>query len=290
MRIERVSRCVLLFATMVFTASLADAGLAFLPPFSPSDFQPGAAINNPYFPLVPGTTFHSGGTVTDPDSGEKAFERSEDVVTRQTQNLGGVKARVVHARTWQDSVLIEDTLDFYAQDKKGNVWYLGEATKAFEYDDDGKLISTSTEGSWRTGVHGAKPGFIMPAHPTLGFHYYQEFSPKDGAVDEARITGLNASIIVPAGDFHPALKTLETTATEPGVKENKFYGLGAGIVLTEEDVDPSGKPLNSIPLLRITTAAAVPLPPAAMLGLVGLLLAFAAGNIVTTARRRASRR
>jgi hypothetical protein len=136
-----------------------------LPDFSPSNFTAGATIDNPYLPLTPGTRLRYSATVTDPDNGEKTQEIDEDFVTTQTEVVGGVTARVVHARSWEDGVLIEDTRDFYAQDKSGNVWYLGEDTTAFEYDDAGKLISSSKEGSWRTGVHGAKPGSSCP--PTL---------------------------------------------------------------------------------------------------------------------------
>src|SRR5437764_11323857 len=160
----------------VFIASIAMLSLGrlskagpVLPNFNASNFSPGAPIDNPYFPLVPGTTFHSGGTTHDPDTGETANERSEDFVTFQTRLIAGVAARIVRARTWDDNVLIEDTFDYYAQDKSGNVWYMGEDTKAFEYDDNGHLINTDTSGSFHAGIHGAKPGFIMPANPTAGF-------------------------------------------------------------------------------------------------------------------------
>src|SRR3954454_2065868 len=153
-----------------------------LPAFSPSNFTPGAPINNTYFPLVPGTTYRSAAHTSDPDTGESGFEVDEDFVTSQTRSIAGVPARVVHSRVFLDKVLIEDTQDYYAQDKSGNVWYLGESTRAFEYDDNGKVISTDTSGSWLTGVHGAKPGYIMPANPKVGFNYYQEFSPADEAV------------------------------------------------------------------------------------------------------------
>jgi hypothetical protein len=282
-----VAASFLLFAGTICGVSFrANAGVAVLPKFSPADFTPAAPINNPYFPLPPGTTFIAGANVTDPDSGRKSFERSEDFVTGHRENVGGVQAMRVHARVFHDNLLIEDTIDFFAQDKVGNVWYLGEATRAFEYDSKGKLIGTSTEGSWRTGVHGAKPGFIMPAHPVVGFHYYQEFSPIDHAVDEAQITAVTGTVTVPAGVFTPAIKTLETTAVEPGVLENKFYGRGAGLILTEEEVDPSGKPLNRIPLTQVK-ATAVPLPPAAAQIMVGLGLVAAIGYWASRARRKA---
>jgi hypothetical protein len=250
-----------------------------LPAFSASDFSPNAPIDNRYFPLAPGTVYRSGGTVVDPDTGETAREVDEDVVTRQTQTIAGVVARVVHARTWHDGILVEDTNDFYAQDKAGNVWYLAEDTTAFEYDDKGNIVGRDKTGSWRTGVHGAKPGFIMPADPKVGLSYYQEFSQADQAIDQAQVVSLTESITVPVGSFTNVQKSMETTAVEPGVKEFKYYAPGLGLILTEEDVDASGKPLDSLALESVTTAATVPLPPALRAGLLTLAI-FIAGRWV----------
>jgi hypothetical protein len=233
-----------------------------LPEFSPSNFAPGAPVDNPYFPLTPGTRYRYSGTVTDPENGETTREVDEDFVTTQTVVIGGVTARVVRARSWEDGVLAEDTRDFYAQDKSGNVWYMGEDTTAFEYDDAGKLIRSSKEGSWRTGVNGAKPGFIMPASPQPGFNYYQEFSPADGALDQAQVVSLNESVTVPAGSFTNVQKSLETSELEPGVREFKYYAPGLGLVLIEEDVNAAGQALTTLTLQGVTTGTAVPLPTA----------------------------
>jgi hypothetical protein len=188
--------------------------------------------------------------------------------------IAGVPVRIVRARTWEDDVLIEDTFDYYAQDKTGNVWYMGEDTKAFEYDDNGHLVSTDTSGSFHAGVNGAKPGFIMPANPTVGFSYYQEFSPNDDALDQAKIVSLNASLTTPLGHFSNALETEESTVLEPGLHENKFYVKGIGQIQTFEDIGANGQPLNILPLLSVTTSTAVPLPPAVWAGLpvLGLLI------------------
>jgi hypothetical protein len=231
-----------------------------LPDFSPSNFVAGAPIDNPYFPLTPGTRYRASGTVTDPDTGETTFEQDEDFVTFETEVIGGVTARVVHARGWEDGVLVEDTRDWYAQDISGNVWYLGEDTTAFEYDDDGNLVGTSNAGSWRTGVNGAKPGYIMPADRTIGLNHYQEFAPADEALDQATILSLNETITVPAGMFTDVLKTREESEVEPGVIEFKYYARGVGLILTEEDLDESGIPQTSIALDSVTTTAVVALP------------------------------
>jgi hypothetical protein len=259
-----------------------------LPVFKASDFTPGAPINNPYFPLPPGTTYRSAAHTSDPDTGQSGFEVDEDFVTSKTETIAGVPARVVHSRVFLDNVLTEDTQDFYAQDKSGNVWYLGESTRAFEYDDKGNIISTDTSGSWRTGVHGAKPGYIMPAHLTVGFNFYQEFAPADEAVDQAKIVSLDRTVTTPAGHFTHAIRTLESSAAELGVFESKFYAPGVGPVLVQENLDlATGKALNKIPLVSVThgnAPAAVPLPEGAWPGAAGLIVLTAG---MTLSRRRA---
>jgi hypothetical protein len=234
-----------------------------LPDFDPANFVAGAPIDNPFYPLVPGTVRTYEADVKEAPDSETTHAINKVAVTSQTRNIGGVTARVVRDRTVSDGLLTEDTIDYFAQDKQGNVWYLGEDSKAFEYDDNGNLTDTSTEGSWRTGVHGAKPGFIMPANPSVGFSYRQEFAEQDGALDQAKILSLSESATVPAGHFTDLIKTEETSDAEPGVVENKFYARGFGEVLTFEDLNAAGEPLNVIPLVSVTTASAVPLPPAA---------------------------
>src|SRR5215831_7465186 len=231
----------------------------FQPSFSPGDFVPGAPIDNPYFPLVPGTLFRYAAQVKDPDTGESSFEVIRTLVTFQTTLVGGVLARVVKDRVFLDGLLQEDTRDYFAQDKSGNVWYLGEDTTEFLRDDQGNVIGTDTTGTWHAGVHGAVPGFIMPANPHVGFSYVQEKAPQDQAEDQAEIVSLDESVSVPAGSFTKVLKTLEMTPLEPGVLENKFYAPGVGQVLIWENLDESGAPLNIIPLVSVSVTS----PPAA---------------------------
>jgi hypothetical protein len=265
----------------VCVGATAQAG-PVLPDFSPSDFVSGAPIDNPFYPLVPGTVRTYEADVKESPDSETVHAVNKVAVTSQTRNIGGVVARVVRDRTVEDGLLVEDTFDYFAQDKQGNVWYLGEDSTAFEYDDDGKLTGSSTEGSWRTGVRGAKPGFIMPANPSVGFSYFQEFAEQDEALDQAKIISLSESATVPAGHFTDLIKTEETSTSEPGVVENKFYARGFGEILTFEDLNAAGEPLNVIPLVSVTTAAAVPLPPAAWATLAAsalLLLPRALGRL-----------
>ena len=82
-------------------------------------------------------------------------------VTSKTKRIAnGVTARVVHDVVTEGGKPVEVTDDWYAQDKCGNIWYLGEATKEYE---NGKVSSTA--GSFEAGVDGAQPGIAMLADP-----------------------------------------------------------------------------------------------------------------------------
>jgi hypothetical protein len=282
MCLQRLSVLSVFCISVLTTLTKPAAANPVVPDFDPADFVAGAPIDNPYFPLKPGTVFTYGAQVN--DEGDTAFELEKDFVTFQTKLIAGVHATIVHAKTWHDGVLIEDTFDYHAQDKFGNVWYLGENTKAFDYDDNGNLIDVDTSGSFLAGVNGAKPGFIMPADPQVGFEYYQEFSAADEALDSAKIVSLNEHLTLPIGSFSNVLKTVESTVLEPGLTENKFYAKGIGQILTLEDIDATGNPLNTIPLQSVAT---VPLPPAAMTGF-ATLAAVLVATVIFTRRRHSS--
>jgi hypothetical protein len=280
-RLARRARNVKRWGRRALATLLLGAGVTFcpvvqagtvLPEFNPANFVAGAPIDNPFYPLVPGTVRTYEADVKESPESETTHAINKVAVTSQTRNIGGVVARVVRDRTVEDGLLVEDTFDYFAQDKQGNVWYLGEDSTAFEYDDNGNITDTSTEGSWRTGVRGAKPGFIMPANPSVGMSYFQEFAQQDDALDQAKILSLSESATVPAGHFTDLIKTEETSTSEPGVVEDKFYARGIGELLTFEDINAAGEPLNVIPLVSVTTAAAVPLPPAAWAALVASAL------------------
>ena len=176
-------------------------------------------IDNQYFPLRPGTTFTYDGTV----DGQPA--RTVTQVTNDTNVIQGVRTTVVHDVLYLNGVLAEDTFDWYAQDKTGNVCYFGEDTK--ELDASGNV--TSTEGSWQAGKNGAVPGAIMLADPQPGDFYRQEFA-AGVAEDEAAVTSLTKSIKVPYGSFRNVLVTRETTPLEPRSIGDKYYAPNVGLV------------------------------------------------------------
>ena len=184
----------------------------------PSEFT--TEIDNPYFPLVPGTR-----RVFRETDREGAVRRVVVTVIDDTKTIMGIEARVVHDVVTEDGQVSEDTYDWYAQDSDGNLWYLGEDTKEYEH---GKL--KSTEGSWEAGVDGAQPGIIVPAQPKPGMTYREEYY-EGHAEDGAEILSLTAHADVPYGTFDHVLQTRNFTPLEPDLVEEKFYASGVGPVL-----------------------------------------------------------
>ena len=191
---------------------------AYAPPIDPVNFV--ATIDNPLFPLTPGTTFiYEGQTAA-------GLEHDEFAVTHNTRTILGVTCVEVHDTVTTGGVLTEDTLDWFAQDSTGNVWYFGENSKQLA---DG--LTVGLEGSWTGGVDGAEPGIVMEAHPAVGDFYRQEFLLKD-AEDLAEVTSVDESVTLASHmTFDHCLKTTETSPLEPDALENKLYAPGVGNVL-----------------------------------------------------------
>jgi hypothetical protein len=192
-----------------------------IPIFNPANFVAGDPIDNPYLPLNPGTTFIYRGEI---DGG---LEVDRFTITDKTVVIMGVTCVEAKDVVTVDGELRESTTEWFSQDKSGNVWYFGEATKEFE--DDGTI---STEGSWKAGVHGALPGILMLAHPRVGVTYNQEDAP-GVAEDQATVLSLNASASVDYHSFSSLLKTKEVNPLEGDVGQ-KYYALGIGDVLEVE--------------------------------------------------------
>jgi hypothetical protein len=186
-----------------------------LPP--PGDFV--SRIDNPWFPLKPGTVLTS--------KGESDGTPITDVftVTHKTKTIEGVRATVINDRVLTHGRVTERTSDWYAQDKAGNVWYLGEDTAT--YKADGTV--ESREGSWQAGVDGAIAGIFMPAHPQVGQSGEQEYY-AGHAQDTFKILRFNVRTHTPAVSSRHAMLVQETTPLEPGVLDHKTYVRGIGTV------------------------------------------------------------
>jgi hypothetical protein len=188
----------------------------------PANFT--TSIDNPWWPMRPGSRWVYRETDT-----EGAKQKVVVTVSKKTKRIAnGVTARAVHDVVTEDGKPVEVTDDWYAQDRCGNVWYLGEATTEYE---NGKPASTA--GSFEAGVDGAQAGVIVPANPRPGQTYRQEYY-KGHAEDRGEILSLREQVEAPYGFFGKGkvLMTRDLNPLEPKVLEYKFYVRGIGPVLS----------------------------------------------------------
>jgi hypothetical protein len=217
-------RYVALTAIVIVAAGCGGGSSSALPTGSeqvtldPADFT--TEITNPYWPMAPGDRW-----VYRETDGEGGEQKVEVTVTDETKTIAGIEARVVHDVVSEDGQVIEDTLDWYAQDADGNIWYLGEDTKEFE---NGKVATTA--GSWEHGVDGAQAGIVVPASPEPGLEYRQEYYAGE-AEDAATVLSIDEWVEVPAGAYRDVLMTKDYTPLQPEVLEHKLYAKGVGPVL-----------------------------------------------------------
>jgi hypothetical protein len=198
--------------------------------------------DNPYFPLVPGTTFHYESQT------DEGLETQDFMVTSDTKLIQGITTLVVEDIVRLDGVIIEHTFDWFAQNvETGDVWYFGEDSRQFD-PVTGRLIGR--EGSWQAGRKNAQAGIIMWGDPAahVGETYREEFAP-GVAEDMARVVSLSAKARVPYGSFSECLKTENFTPLEPDLREEKYYCPGVGLVL---EVNLTDKERNE--LVNITTS------------------------------------
>ena len=199
-------------------------GLAQVEPYTvditPADFV--TVIDNPYMPLSPGTTLVYEGMT------EGGLERVEIKILPETRQVMGIQATIMQDTVYIDGKVVEDTIDWFAQDKAGNVWYLGEQVDNYENG-----VVKDHAGSWEAGVDGALPGIVMFADPTAHVMepYYQEYYAGE-AEDKAKVISASESVTVAYGAFDNVVQTYDFTALDTNSQELKFYAAGIGSVKT----------------------------------------------------------
>ena len=192
------------------------------PTINPDDFVP--HIDNKYFTLKPGTKFRYENKM------DEEREQIEVEVTNETRQVMGVTATIVRDRVWLNNELVEDTRDWYAQDKEGNVWYFGEDVDNYE---NGKL--KDHKGAWEAGIDGAKPGIIMPANPKPSYSYRQEYY-QGKAEDMGDIVATDKKVTVAYGTFENCLQTRDWNKIDENANEYKYYCPDVGFAVLEESV------------------------------------------------------
>jgi hypothetical protein len=180
-------------------------------------------VDNPWFPLVPGTRFVWDGRAFN-DDGEPVARRVVFIVTDLTKVIDGVNTVVGWDRDYDDGSLDESELVFYAQDTEGNVWHLGELVEHWEHKELRGIRTWFVDSP-----QGARAGVQMPAEPVLGTHYSQGFAPPPWFWDDrARISDVGIRTCVPVGCFPDSIITEEFEPRFPGDVQLKYYAPGVG--------------------------------------------------------------
>lgn len=191
----------------------------YKPDISIAKFTNSTNFTNPYFPYTAGKKYIYEGQTLD------GLERVEEQRLTTTKTILGITCIIVNFKAYLNGTLIEEALDWYAQDNDGNVWYFGEAVD--NYNPNGSLKDHA--GSWEAGVDGAQPGTIMPANPQTGMAYREEYY-FNHAEDRAEILATGQTVTIPLGIYTNCIKTKNWTELEPDQNENKFYAPGIGLV------------------------------------------------------------
>ena len=208
------------------------------PQINPADFS--SSLTNPFFTFISGKTFIYEGQT------EEGVERIEVAVTDEKRMVMGVSAAIVRDKEFLNGELVEDTKDFFAQDKQGNVWYFGEDSTEIV---DGKISSRA--GSWEAGISGALPGIIMEANPQVGDSYRQEYYPGE-AEDMGTVIAVGLQIKGPYGEFTDCIQIKDWTPLEPGNEEYKYYCPEVGALAYETSIEDN----EGVQLIDIKTASA----------------------------------
>ncbi len=187
------------------------------------DFDKSENIDNAWWPLKPGMQWTFEGYVE--EDGKKESHRLVFTVTDLVKVIDGVRSRVIYDTDLTKGKLVEQELAYFAQDKSGNVWHLGQYREVME----GKIFVGGQ--IWViNNPPGAKAGIMMPANPKLGDPSYSEgFAPPPFYwTDRGRVYQVGQKVKVPAGSYNDVLVIEEFDDENPGAFQLKYYAKGVG--------------------------------------------------------------
>lgn len=206
-------------------AAAASAG----PDQSKAVFSDPTDIDNRYYPL---TEFDRCVLRGKEDGAQvrvvrKPLERTK----RFTHNGESFRAAVIRDSEFEDGELVERTFDYFAQDDRGTVWYLGEDVNDYE---DGKLVGHG--GAWLYGKDTDRMGVGMPANPRVGSRWRHEDVP-DGPVEKDKVVAILDKATVRGKTYQDVLRVRELNPPDDE-PEFKLYAPGVGNI---EERPPDGR-------------------------------------------------
>jgi hypothetical protein len=188
--------------------------------FSPKDFGAPTGNANTWFPLVPGNQALRDGTLF--RGHRELHHRRRTTVTDVVKEVNGVRTVLVLDQDIDAGQIAEQAVDYFAQDKNGNVWYLGSYTEAYE---GGQFVNAND--AWLAGVNGATAGVAMMADPKPGQPSYLQARIPGRETLTAAVAKRGQSKCVPFRCFSNTLAVLEAGT------EFKYYAPGVGDIATE---------------------------------------------------------
>jgi len=220
--------------------------------FKSDEFTHLTVSNNKWMPLVPGTQFIYEGRINQNGGPVSVPHQVVLTVTDLTKVINGVQTVVLWDRDFNNGQLAEAELAFFAQDKYGNVWNLGEYPEEYE---DGVFVGAPN--TWIVGQAGAKAGIHMFAEPEVeSSSYLQGVTRKIDFLDCGQVADKIQSVDVPAGHFEDILVIHEWSPLEPdsGIQV-KYYAPGVGNVQIGGKDDPEAETLVLVDFLTLSSEA-----------------------------------
>jgi len=187
--------------------------------FDPANFGVPTASANRWLPLKPGTQSIREGFVN--VGYRKLPHRVVTTVTDVSKAISGVRTVVVMDQDYNGGQIAEQSLDYMAEDKQGNVWYLGSYTESYS---GGQFVNASD--AWLDGINGAKAGVLMPADPQPGTPFTEDTVPGVES-PSAQVAKTGQSQCVPFKCYKGVL------VLEEGGSEYKYFAPGVGQIKTQ---------------------------------------------------------
>lgn len=230
---------------MAAEEEMAEFDNSLLDTFDAANFGDSATIDNNWLPLVPGTHWVYEGTTT--EDGEAIAHRIEFTVTDLVKEVAGVKTAVAFIEDYAEDELVEAEIAFYAQDKEGTVWYLGEYPEEYE---NGEFVKAP---AWITGIDGARAGIKMWAKPEMGMpDYPQGWGPAVEWTDRGQIDQMGQEVCVPVECYSDVIIVREFTWDAPTAFQLKYHAPGVGDVkVSWEGDDQTQEELQLTELIQL---------------------------------------
>ncbi len=188
--------------------------------FTAANFRLPIGPPNQWLPIVPGTQWVRVGAT---DVGHRRVpHRVLSTVTSVHKRIAGIDTIVVLDLGIDSGQVAHESIDFFAQDRRGNVWNVGSYAEAYEA---GRYVSV--RDAWLAGKHGGRAGILMQGDPGLQTPPWYISQPPGADPDVAQVVQTGLGRCVPFRCFKNVLVVREGKASAPD-NEFKYYAAGVG--------------------------------------------------------------